>query len=149
MSMIRVTAIPAVFAIIVATYTGPTATAAGLKKGIYKGEATVTTALPGWPEMKGRLQIEVESLDDEGHVTAEMSCSNGLSGQGKLKGTIDREGSLKLRGVIVLPWTPNADCKLMGRVEGDKISGKFNMVTKAPISDLEQDATFDLKYEEW
>jgi len=91
----------------------------GFKLGRYEGRATNTTA-----NAKGKAVFEIKTIDrTSGAVTAIFEASQGLVGNGTLRGSIDASGLMELSG----PFSSGGALHILARINGNVIRAKYRL----------------------
>ncbi len=106
----------------------PSGNAAELKRGMYKGKATTAMFLYGMSlKSTGIMKLTITGLDARGRIKADVEFYNGLTGEGKLIGVVDRAGQLRFQGIVDAIFEYEFT---MRAVVGDKgeIIGRYTLV---------------------
>jgi hypothetical protein len=145
-------ALAALVVLLLLVLIGP-ALAAALQKGTYKGTATLSVDLGGFKmNSTDRIKIKILGIDRKGVITAEYQFS---LYRGKLKGTRDKKGTIKLKGPVAIKLggfgtAVEYNCELKARLKGkDGLEGKFTLEQKTAFgSGGEMDGTFKAKFDD-
>jgi hypothetical protein len=120
-------------------------------EGTYQGIAKVTSRL-GTSE-SGTLRLTIESADKKGKVRGVLAGSDGLFGSGRFTGTIDQNGNLVLKYVLVSNLGNVLGVHVYDGVmratlaKGRIINGKYTIQNRNVALDLQNGVFDDLKAE--
>jgi hypothetical protein len=89
-----------------------------LATGTYTGRGKNATY-----NQSGDFMLRIDSVDEDGNVTAYLEASNGLQGKATMEGTISRDGKLELSGTL----DDGQSAAINGTVSGDTISAGYGL----------------------